>query len=338
MTVILRYRADETGVWQRRGHPPLNPVTDPGYVPGWGLPKFRDEFEVPGPPDPVKWNVRDRPTFGLLNDATIIAASQCVVTEDGLEIRGEWMPEAQWQYTTTGPQGNPSLRAMRTGYLEHRKQAGGVIYAQRWGMWEYRTRIPMAVGVSMGTLGAVWLRNDVAAGGEIDMTEGWGSGPSAPAKPGWYPAQPRSNAGRTAFTIHQATDSSGTKEAWTQPTPVYDQWVTYRFIYTPEEFSFHRKVDGVDPDFVEQFFLTPASWRSLPGTLSGPTPPTQSHFAKFWTDPKYDAPWHLRMNLHIGPSTAYWGVPDPATPGWTDDPTMHVRYVRIYDYDSREGA
>ena len=312
---------------------------DPAYIPGWGLPTFRDEFDTPGAPDPAKWNVRDRSGFGLLNDATVIKSEQCVVTSNGLEIRGEWLPQNQWEYTATGPQApENTLRAMKTGYLEHRRTTGSdTIYSQRYGIWEYRVKLPIATGNSQGTLPAVWLRNTKT--GEIDMTEGWGSGPSGtPAKTGWYPAQPKPNAGRTTFTIHSNTSGGGTKEAWTQPSPaIFDGWATYRFVYTPDVFAFYRKRDGLDPDFVEQFYLTPTSHRSIAGTLSGTTPASQTHFAKFWTDTDaYDGPWHIRMNLHIGPSTAYWGVPDPDHPEWTDNPVMLVDYVRIYNYDNRE--
>jgi putative cell wall-binding protein len=315
--------------------PEPEPTPDPdpqdGYVDGWGYPTWQDEFGTDGTPDPESWNVRDRSTFGLLNDATIIRSSQTRVEDGKVVIRGEWMPESDWQYTSTGPQGNPTLRAMKTGYLEHRLSSGSdTIYSQRWGMWQYKVKMPMKPDSSLGTLGAVWLRN--AKSGEIDLTEGWGSGPKAAAKEGWYPAQPKPNAGKTAFTVHSNTMGGGTKEAWTQPDPVYDEWVEYRFIYTPDEFSFYRKREG-ETEWVEQFHLTPTSWRMLPGTLAGPTPTTQDHFAKLWTDTAaYDSPWHIRMNLHIGPSTKYWGVPDPANPQWTDNPVMEVDYVRIYEH------
>jgi hypothetical protein len=282
--------------------------------------------------NPNKWNIRDRSTFGLLNDATIIRDYQCVVVDNVLEIRGDWMDEVDWQYTTTGPQGDPTLRAMRTGYLEHRITSGtDTIYAQRYGCWEYRAQIPMAPDISMGTLGAVWLRNGKT--GEIDMTEGWGSGPTASAKSGWYPAQPKPNAGRTTFTIHSDTMGGGTKEAWTQPSPaIYAGWATYRFYYTPNEFTFLRKLDG-ETEFVQQFKATPTSWESIPGTRSGGDSIPQDHFAKFWTDTAaYDSPWHIRMNLHIGPSTLYWGVPDPDTQGWTANPRMYVDYVRMWEW------
>jgi putative cell wall-binding protein len=315
--------------------PEPEPTPDPspqdGYVDGWGYPTWQDEFSTDGAPDPASWNVRDRSTFGLLNDATIIRASQTRVVDGKVVIQGEWMPESEWQTTSTGPQGSSTLRAMKTGYLEHRRSsASDTIYSQRWGMWQYRVKMPMKPGSSLGTLGAVWLRN--AKSGEIDLTEGWGSGPASSAKAGWYPAQPKPNAGRTAFTVHSDTMGGGSKEAWTQPGPIYDEWVEYRFIYTPSEFSFYRKRAG-ETQWVEQFHLTPTSWRMLPGTLSGPTPTAQNHFAKLWTDTgAYDSPWHIRMNLHIGPSTSYWGVPDPATRSWTDNPAMEVDYVRIYKH------
>lgn len=314
--------------WTRFGRPS---VANDAFVEGWGLPAFQDEFETPGAPNPAKWNVRDRSTFGLLNDASIIEDTQCVVNATGqVEIRGEWLASGLRENTTTGPQGNPTLRAMKTGYMEHRLAGGGTIYEQRYGMWQYKVKIPMAPDVSLGTLGAVWLRNSKT--GEIDMTEGWGSGPTTAAKPGWYPAQPKPNAGRTAFTIHQSTSGGGTKEAWTQSGPVYDEWVEYRFIYTPNRFEFYRK-RASDSDWVAQFLITPTSFFMLPGTFSGATPSSQSYFAKFWTDTAaYDAPWHLRMNLHIGPSVDFWGVPEPLHEEWTANPVMQVEYVRIYPY------
>jgi beta-glucanase (GH16 family) len=310
----------EDYVWKCRGETDERfvPFPDESYIVGWGYPTWSDEFDYVNPStglpaiDPVKWNVRDRSTFGLLNDASVIYPSQVTVNSSGQAvISAEWLSSPI--VTTTGPAGNPTNRWHKTGYFEHRRSTSAdVIYSQQFGIWEYRAKLPMVTGESLGTLGAIWLRN--GSTGELDMTEGWGSGPAdMAAVTNLHPAGLKPNTGKTTLTVHTQTSGTGNvKKAWTISPAVYDEWHTYRLTWTPDLFRF--EVDGAP-----QINETPTS--------SG------GAYAYFWTDPAFASAWHIRINLHIGPSTAYWGLPDPAHPEWTADPQqMLVDYVRMYAY------
>jgi beta-glucanase (GH16 family) len=313
-------------VWKCRGEADqvFTPFPDEAFIPGWGYPTWSDEFTYVNPStgvpeiDPTKWNVRDRATFGLLNDASVIYPSQVTVNGSAQAvISAEWLGSPI--VTSTGPQGNPTNRWHKTGYFEHRRStAADVIYSQQYGIWEYRCKLPMVTGESLGTLGAIWLRN--ASTGELDMTEGWGSGPSGmTAVANLHPAGLKPNTGTTTLTVHTNTSGTGNvKAAWTMSPAVYDEWHTYRLTWLPDLFRF--EVDGVP-----KVSLTPSSTISTTaGTRSA---------AYLWSDPAFTSPWHIRINLHIGPSVDYWGLPDPAHPEWTADPQqLLVEYVRMYAY------
>lgn len=289
-----------------------------GYLDGWGYPTWQDEFNS-ATIDNSKWNIRDRSgdgpgtggAFGLLNDASVIDWKQCSINSNGqLSIKANWLPSPV--VTTTGPSGNPTNRWHKTGYLEHRKTTNAdVIYSQQYGVWEYRVAMPMVTGTSLGTLGAVWLRN--GSTGELDLTEGWGSGPSTMPANSLHPAGLKPNTGTTTLTMHTQTSGTGNiKKAWTITPAMYGQFKTYRLTWTPSVFKF--EVDGV-----VKINETPTS--------SG------GAYSYFWTDPAFMAPWHMRINLHIGPSTKYWGLPDPEHREWTEDGLeMLVDYVRMYKY------
>lgn len=308
--------------WKCRGEADevYSPFPDESYIPGWGYPTWSDEFNYIDPVtsqpaiDPAKWNVRNREgDLGLLNDASIVQRTQSTANSAGqLRIAAEWLSSPV--ITNTGPQGNPTYRWHKTGYIDHRISGSAVVvYSQRWGIWEYRAKLPMVTGESLGTLGAIWLRN--SSTGEIDMTEGWGSGPSTmPAVANLHPAGLKPNTGTTTLTIHTDTadDNNNVKKAWTITPAVYDSWNTYRFTFTPD--VFRLEVNGV------------VKVNETPTSSGGA-------YAYFWTHPAFAQPWHLRINLHIGPSTSYWGLPDPNNRQWTADPQeLLVDYVRCYAY------
>lgn len=287
-----------------------------GYLPGWGYPTWSDEFDHEdrrGRPciDPAKWNVKDRPSFGLLNDASVIATSQVTVTgqrrakKRRARIRAEWMDRPI--VTQGGPGGSNTERWHKTGYMDHRKPQGGVNYEQRFGVWEFRVKMPLAKDTSLGTLAAVWLRNSSV--GEIDIVEGWGSGPAHTPANRYHPAGLKPHTGKTTLTAHGNTMGGGSKAAWTLSPAVYDTWQTYRFTWTPS--LFELRVNGV------------VKVHERPGGQVG----------YLWTNPVFQRPWHLRVNLHVGASRDYWGLPDPGHREWTaGNQDFKIDYVRCYRY------
>ena len=40
----------------------------------------------------------------------------------------------------------------------------------------------------------------------------------------------------------------------------------------------------------------------------------------------------MRLNLHVGPSAKYWGIPDPTHKDWTKPLDFQVDYLRIWNY------
>lgn len=287
---------------------------DPALITGWGLPTWRYEAanEPNGTVDPAKWNVRDQSTFGNLPDAGVLSSSMIDVLDGKLRIRAQWRASAST--TSTGATGNPTVRWMNEGYMDHRVSGGTpLIYEQQFGIWEVRMACAMKVGESLGTGGGMWLRN--ASSGEVDFTEHWGSGPAAatslPTGPNPRPAQPKPNAGSPTLTFHGDTMGGGTKKSYTLPN-VFDQMRTWRLMWTPDVIQI-----------------------TLDGTVVVNIPQTDSATAYLWTDPGFAQPWHIRFNMHIGVTPLYWGLPDPDHHEWTLDPVQLVEYVRMYNWDNR---
>lgn len=308
---MVLYKAMAQG-WHRKDRPVLGVGTpvDPGWVDGWGLPTWRDEFDYISPTtglpamDPAKWNIRDRSTFGLLNDASVIDRDNVSVDSSGVaHIKGTWRTTPE--ITTTGPSGNPTERWHDTGYFEHRNpDANNTIYAQQYGRWEIQAKVPTGPN-TLGALAAFWLRNQNS--GELDIMESWGYG--TVAFPGGQ------NLGTSTMTTHTNTSGTGNiKKAWTienvlgVPKNVYADFHTWTLEWTPSYFRGYR--DGLK--FCDE---TPTSYPNL------------------WNPAYWGSPNHMRVNLHIGPSTQYWGLPDPDNKGLTQDPLDYqIRYIRAWRY------
>ncbi len=281
--------------------PPPPPPVDPADLPGWGLPILRDEFDyrdASGKPaiNPAIWNVRPRSELGLLNDATVVDPGQITVDQNGIaHIRADWLDEPV--IASTGP----AQRWMKTGYMDMRAlRAGDVTYAQRYGRWEIRAKVPTMAGISQGTLPAFWLRNSNS--GEIDIMEAWGSGPN----PFSY-----QRIGTSTTTVHTQTSGTGNvKNAWTlEPLVGATEHVAARFHTWALEFTPSRFAVYYD------------------GKLAVETTPAQK--PEIW-GPSFQTPLHVRINLHVGPSELYYGLPDPNHKDWTSDTDFQIDYVRIW--------
>ncbi len=309
----------QDGYWTAPGRTSLD-STDPGFQSGWGVPVWRDEFDYrdnTGQPtiDPAKWNIRDRSTFGLLFDASVIEDTQISVDQSGIcHIKAEWLD------TPTYGGDNPSLpRWHKTGYMEHRNpDSSHTIFAQPYGRWEIKAKVPTAQGDTFGALPAFWLRNTRT--GEIDIMESWGSGPTP------YPQQ---KVGTSTTTVHTQTSGAGNiKKAVTiEPalgiqTSTANAFHTWALEFTPNHFRGYydgqKYCDWTPAD-------TPQLWN--PSYFSSPVVDTN--------DPEYSpAPLHVRVNLHVGPSADYWGYPDNNHREWTVDPLDYqIEYVRIWKYE-----
>lgn len=293
--------------------PPTTPTTPPttpdagDKVEGWGTPTWRDEFDYVDPAtgapavDPTKWNVRGRDDLGLLFDAAVPDRGQ--VTVDGadvLHIRGDWLDQP---VVRPSNQTGPRELWHKTGYLDQRKlQSDDVSMAQQYGRWEIRAKTPSGPN-TFGSLAAFWLRNSQS--GEIDIMEAWGYDDAAVR-------DQRIDTATTTIHTHTADPAANQRYIWHHqdfggPTPVWDDFHTYAFEFTPS-------YAAVIVDGKEMLRATPASHPNL------------------WKQEFFGSPLHMRLNLHIGPSEKYWGLPDPNNKAATQNLDFQVDYVRTWAY------
>lgn len=287
---------------------PEAPVTDTGNIPGWGTPTWRDEFTHVDPStgtpavDPENWNVRGRDDLGLLFDAAVVEEEQVSVDDAGvLHIRADWRDQAEKRPSS---QSGPTDLWHETGYLDQRKlESDDVSMSQQYGRWEIRAKTPTGDN-TRGALAAFWLRNSQS--GEIDIMEAWGHGGAMPAD---YDKWVK---GTAATTIHTKTDGTGRKAIWRHheqgaTTVPWDGFHVYAFELTPTYAA--TFVDGV-----EVMRVTPDTYPDL------------------WDPAYFGTPLHMRLNLHVGPSEQYWGLPDPANRTATQNLDFQVDYVRSWEY------
>lgn len=276
-------------------------------LPGWGAPTWRDAFTHRDPKtgepeiDESKWNVRDRSDLGLLPDAAVPSRDQVSVDEQGIaHLRADWLSTP----TRRGAgQGTTPTLWHKTAYLDQRVlKPGDVSEAQRFGRWEIRAKVPTGPD-TYGALAAFWLRNSQS--GEIDIMEAWGynDGPA--------PGGQRIDTATT--TVHTSTSGAGNeKYFWTHAdygaaTPVWNDFHTYAFELTPTYAAIF--FDGEK--------------------LATATPATHPNL---WDEAFFGSPLHMRLNLHVGPSAQYWGIPDPLHKEWTRDLDYQVDHVRVWSH------
>jgi beta-glucanase (GH16 family) len=278
---------------------PVTPPTDPADLFYWGTPVWRDEFT--GGLD--KWNVRTQANFGLGIDAGIPEAANVTVSNGLLHIKGEWLPDAPRSRSASAT--GVTVLTHTTGYIDLRPlKTGDKTFSQTYGRWEIRCKTPTGPN-TRGSLAAFWLRpNDRS--GEIDIMEAWGYGGTMATDHTKYLKD------TAVTTIHTKTDGSGTKKFWRHkehggPANVWQDFHVYAFEYTPDYAA--TFVDGVQ------------IMRVTPSADGG---------TGLWNAAYFGSPMHVRLNMHIGPSVAYWGLPDPANKAYTQNLDYQVDYVRIY--------
>lgn len=280
---------------------------DPGVRDGWGAPDWRDEFDYISPTtgrpavDPENWNVRGRDDLGLLFDAAVVDRDKVAVEDGVLHIRADWLPTPVRRPVS---QSGPTELWHETGYLDQRHLGSDdVSMGQRYGRWEIRAKTPTGPN-TRGALAAFWLRNDQS--GEIDIMEAWGQGGIMPTE---YQRWIKDTA---VTTIHTETDGSGRKRLWRHaeqgsPAVAWDDFHTYAFELTPTYAATY--VDGL-----EIMRVTPQTYPDL------------------WNTEYFGSPLHMRMNLHVGPSEQYWGLPDPTAKHLTQNLDFQIDYVRVWKY------
>lgn len=280
--------------------------SSPGYVAGWGSPVWSDDFtyvDGAGTPavDPAKWNVRGPDDLGLLFDAAVVRREQVTVDGSGvLHIRADWLDQPVQRPQN---QAGPTELWHSTGYLDQRRlKDGDVSVAQRYGRWEIRAKVPSGPK-TLGSLAAFWLRNSQS--GEIDIMEAWGYDEAGVR-------DQRIDTATTTVHTHTSDPSKNSKYIWHHsehggPVPVWDDFHTFAFELTPDYAAI--VVDGV--------------------TLARATPETHPNL---WNPDYFASPLHLRLNLHVGPSAQYWGLPDPDRREVTQNLDYQVDYVRIWPY------
>lgn len=277
------------------------------YRPGWGAPSWNDDFSYvdseTGEPaiDPTKWNVRDRSDLGLLQDAAVPMKSQATVDDLGIaHLRADWLPKA-----ISRPKGKAGASKIwhKTAYLDQKKLSrSDMSYAQKYGRWEIRAKVPTGPG-TYGALAAFWLRNSES--GEIDILESWGYNTEA---------KNDQRIDTATTTVHTNASGSGdSKYYWTHadygaPTPVWRDFHTWAFELTPAYAAIY-----CDDELLAK--VTPRTHPNL------------------WKRKYFGSPLHVRLNLHVGASKDYWGVPDPDHRSWTKPLDFQVDYVRIWRYE-----
>lgn len=308
----------QSGLWyvvnskeRRRSQPNKGELLDDGYREGWGVPVWRDEFDS----DLSQWNVRNNfMTF----DTARAMASNVAISSGVLHLNGKWL-----ETTETG--GDKGIITHTTGYIDTRNLTDAdnpapKHFSQQYGRWEVRCQTPTGPN-TLGALAAFWLRCDNTPG-EIDIMEAWGGGGTMS---GTYNTYVKDSA---TTTFHSSTTTSTVNgkpyqktfyRHWQHggPRPVWDGMHTYGFEYTPDHIS-------ADVDGVQIFNVTP---ESLDPEDSAKT------LAWLWDPDFFGSPFHIRMNLHVGPSASFWGLPDPNNRQLTVDPLDYaIEYVRAWEY------
>jgi hypothetical protein len=298
---------------------------DSANLPGWGAPVFRDEFtykNAEGQPavDLTKWNIRDRSDLGLLFDAAIPDKNQVSVDDGGvLHIKADWLSEPQDR-----PVGQSGPRLThKTGYMDHRPlRAGNVSVLQHYGRWEIRAKMPTGDN-TLGALSAFWLRSSVP--GEIDIVEAWGYKGATPTSNGQFP-------GSSTLTIHSNTSGPGSsgyqKKFWRVNEQLNDysnmswSYITNNLPITPAFTSFRTWAFEYTPTYLAGYYE---------GKRYAYTTPDETPW--LWDPANFGQPFHVRLNLHVGPDATYWGYPDWNNKQWTQPLDYQVDYVRIWAYN-----
>lgn len=269
-------------------------ATDPAYVPGWGLPSWRDEFDGTTL-DPLKWRINDASTFGNLSyDWGNIKSGQVTVSGGNLVL-------SVTQRATPVTGGDGRARWFDTPYVDTR---GAGMHSALYGRWEIRVKNNTPVGTSRGIWPAFWLRN--ASVGEIDIMEEWGT-PSD--RPTLY------RDGYSQFTLHENTNGGAAKSGyWTESQANAADGTTRG----PNAAGFQ----------VWSFERTP-TYLSLSHNGTEAVRETPASLPWAW-GPNFQDPFHMRLQVQMGDS--YWTQAPVPSAQTVANSAMLVDYVRFWTY------
>lgn len=269
-----------------------NPL--PGYVPGWGVPTWQDEFNGPSI-DTTKWRINDRSNYGNLSyDSGVITAANCFIRNGMLVQQVKLLP-------------TPVVEATKTRYWStpHMDTIGK--FSARYGRFEFRAKLPTIPNLSRGIWPAFWMRNGNL--GEIDIMEAWGNPSDKPAS---------QNVGTSTFTIHEKTTGGGSSKGWTVEKEAQKVDGIAR---PPSANDFHIWAIELTPTVIKFFFdnvhcvtMTPEAYPWAFGD-------------------QFLTPNHLRLNCQIGdpywtpPANL---SPSPSTPMPAE---YIIDYVRYWAYE-----
>lgn len=276
--------------------------TDPGYLPGWGVPTWRDEFDGTSV-DTNKWQVLDN-TYLSYDWAWIYGANASIDTNNKtLKLKVEQMAT---------PKTTCAKRGANNACIEWRDRIWSSAYLKAnmtaaYGRWEVRAKIPTIKNQSTGVWPGFWHRA-VGGTGEIDVMEAWGSAASGRTAPSWWPET-------TTFTVHENTNCSSnclrqgyniertlnpTATSYNTASSGFHTWAMER---TPTSITMY-----FDGQFVAQ--LTPAT-----------------HPWAFTANSLQDLPLDTRLNIQMG--DPYWS-PNPQPSSTLQMPAVfevdHIRY------------
>lgn len=220
----------------------LEKPLDPGYLPGWGTPVWRDEFDGPTI-DLTKWRVKDS-GYEAQDSSGYFEADMATIRDGQLVLATRRMP-------TPKPMTN---RYYATCYLTTEK-----LFSQRFGRWEARIRC-LKPGVSRGIWPSFWLRDDLGKG-ENDVMEAVGT-------PCAHPREYPDDGTGMSQTMYESTgDKTAPEEhvGWMGrlSSPAWD-WHTYACEWTPE--GMQNYIDGVPTlretdDWLDRGFSSKANIR-----------------------------------------------------------------------------
>lgn len=307
----------------------LGPVG--AYLEGWGLPTWRSEFDVGTTIDPAEWSVKDASWFGNTTDRAVIRSDKAFIDAGELVLRGTWRGTSS---------GSPA-RWHDTGYADHRIGNGGTdasatIYAQQYGRWELCATTPTG-NDTLGALAAFWLRCNSHLG-EIDIMEAWGYGGNPPTGAGQVP-------GGSVLTFHSSTMSGPVNGKPYRKTLIrYNEalgdYSNTSWSYVSRNLPLHPAFDGYHvwafeymPDYIAAYYDGQQVCHLTP-TMSDPHN-AGSTYAWLWDPDFFGSPFHMRLNLHVGISETYWGVPDNSQRALTSNPLDYrIKYVRAWRHDA----
>ena len=269
---------------------------------GW-TPVWADEFSGPAI-DTTRWD------FDLGNSFTT-DSGRTVITGWGNDERQCYTRDAANAFVAAGILHIRAMRGTQPGCpftsarLKSRHRDGRALFAQTYGRFEFRARLPLGRGLWPG----LWMLplNDHygtwAASGEIDVMEARGQHPDTVLGTLHY-------GGRWPQNTHTGQDYALPRRG------TISEFHVYALEWSPGEMRW--LVDGV-PYQTQRAWWSSSATNGASGTL-----PASATALNPWPAP-FDQPFYLLMNLAVG--GRFLGDPDDTTlfPG-----EMAVDYVRVY--------